>query len=120
MKKKVSKKSYKHDDVKIRIGDENYKIIFSKDIADGVGLYSYSDKLIKLSVVRKHNYESTLLHEIMHGINDVYNLNLDEHIIHVLATSIADTYERNYAPLRLFEHINAYANRSPRRRANIL
>lgn len=80
---------------KIKIGDLRYKIQFCNDIYSAndhrklYGEIDYKTQVIKIDKTStQERIKNTLLHEVIHGLNDGYVLDIEEKTIDLLATSL--------------------------------
>ena len=78
----------------IKIGGHTYKII---DISGSDAGRAFTDKnTIAIDMYQsKSHVESTLLHEILHILNNLYDLNLTEAQVAVLETALYDVIKNN-------------------------
>lgn len=88
---------------KIKIGWKEYEVkkaepnqILFTDGKECYGTISYDDNVILLRSANNENQnKATLIHEVLHGISDMYGLDLEENIVGRLADAIYTTLKCN-------------------------
>ncbi|MBK5244300.1 MAG: hypothetical protein JJE18_04615 [Eubacteriaceae bacterium] len=81
---------------KIKIGWKEYKIEFKKtkrkliEVANlRYGEIDYDKRIITLNDESdKENQKATLIHEMIHGISDMYKLNFEENTVEMLGDAV--------------------------------
>ena len=78
---------------KIKIGWKQYKIIHAKEaLNDGSELYgqiSYDRQTITLRASNSPEQdEATFIHEVLHGVSEMYGLGLDEKAVTLLGDAL--------------------------------
>ena len=85
---------------KIKIGHKVFKISYKEDLYhegdECYGLIYYDDNVIMINnQYKKGQQEETLIHEILHGISTMYELDLSEEQVTMLAKALYITIKDN-------------------------
>lgn len=82
----------------IKVGRVYYDIVFDPDIAPDLGHCSTGeDKLIQLNPKQtRHELIKTLLHELLHAIENEYKLSLPHKHVHELEKPLVCLFRDNY------------------------
>lgn len=90
----------KNGDV-IKIGPYDYELSFEEHLRDGEGneLYGHinyqEEKIEILSETTVNRKQNAFLHEIIHGIEETYCLDLIEEDVDILATTLIQVFKDN-------------------------
>jgi hypothetical protein len=102
MKNRQTKKNQKNISlpVHVRIGYRDYDIYYDEKVADEKnetleGFLDVNCDEIHIRNMKKNAMQITMLHEIIHGIDDFVSLGLEENQVEVLASVLIDTIDRN-------------------------
>jgi len=85
----------------IKIGYKTYKIVFADNelCENGTtyGLINYTNQTITLNKDNTDEQnEAILLHEILHGIEDICDTELGEHVVTLLTNALYGVYKDNF------------------------